>query len=149
MSEKKNKVALEKTISYWSKQQELDKFNYNLSINQIDSQITFLGAFFIPLILSGISLVITQKYLYGFIIVVFCAIVFPIMLWFFGKNNRRELKNAKEAFRMREAMLRVFYNDLGVNTDLLDQQFEEIKKEYHNKNSNKELERIAKEKMKR
>ena len=149
MAEKKNKQLLEKNISYWTKHQELDKFNYNIAINQINNQIIFFGAFFIPLMLSGISLIINKNYSYGFSILGFSIVLFPVLLWIFGRKNRKELNNANEAFRIREAMLRVFYNDLGVNTDLLDQQFEEIKKEYHNKNSNKELERIAKEKMKR
>ncbi len=62
MAEKKNKQLLEKNISYWTKHQELDKFNYNITINQINNQIIFFGAFFIPLMLSGISLIINKNY---------------------------------------------------------------------------------------
>lgn len=97
--------------------------------------------------LLGISLAINQKYLYGFLIVGFSAILFTGVLWIFGKEDRNGLKNTKEAFRIREAMLRVFYNNLKVDTDLLDHQFEEIKREYQKGDSNKELERIAKEKI--
>ncbi|MEK6844109.1 MAG: hypothetical protein AABX83_01650 [Nanoarchaeota archaeon] len=137
-------MSREKKIEYWSKHQDLDKFNYGVNLDSRNKTTLFLASFFIPLILSGISLIVDEKYLIGFILVLFSSLFFPIFVWIFTGESSKELRKAKENFRIREAMLRVWYQK-WVDTDLLDTQHELIK-EMSKKgiSENKQLELIAK-----
>ncbi|MFH0808741.1 MAG: hypothetical protein V1888_03965 [archaeon] len=131
-------------IDYWKKHQELDKFNYQINTDSINN-ITFLWAsFFIPVIGAGISLIIQKNFIYGFFLLGFSAIFFPLMV-ITNTSKNKEIKNGNnESFMIREAMLRIFYKKLNVNTDLLDEQFEEIKKMSKKRISkNKQLEIFA------
>ena len=66
----------------------------------------------------------------------------------------KKQQDFNRSFRIREVMLRVWYNKLSKKkkgksmTDELDEQFEEIKKQYDRKMTNKEIENIAEKIMK-
>ncbi|PIR39932.1 MAG: hypothetical protein COV33_02555 [Candidatus Zambryskibacteria bacterium CG10_big_fil_rev_8_21_14_0_10_34_34] len=136
-------------IKYWEKNQELDKFNYQINIDSIKNTTFFLGSFFLPLMVAGILLIANQNYAYGFTIS-FSSIMFFIILNSIMTNKNGVWRdNAKRDFAIRDVMLRIWYKDDNkekngkVNTDLLDLQFEEIKKRYQVSLSKKDLEDIA------
>lgn len=76
--------------------------------------------------------------------IVFLILIFAV-LYYMPKKQQ----DFNRSFRIREAMLRVWYNELSQRkkgksmTDELDEQFEEIKKRYNKNMSNKEIENLA------
>ena len=144
-----------KKIEYWSKHQELDKFNYRVNVDMKVNKTLFFASFFIPLMLVGISLIVNKNYISGIILVAFSSILFPIVSHIYNSKNKEEAEKAKQSFRIREAMLRVMYNDLlGKKkeksiTDELDEQFEEIKEKYKEKMENKDVENLAEKIMRK
>jgi len=132
--------SIEKKIEYWSKHQELDKFNYNFNAFFFFSLIVILCAIYIPMIISfGTQKLITPLILLSSILAITLFGLIILMLIFQSKHNR--------SFRIREAMLRVWYQRFKVDTDVLDDQFEKIKTKYKKRMSNKEIEDIAREVM--
>jgi hypothetical protein len=137
---------MDKKIEYWSKHQELDKFNYNISLVSFISQLSISIT-----VLIGVLAIITSSDPLGnwgrTILAV--IIVGGFIIWIkyiLIKSNQIKLKRNNKSFRIREAMLRAWYQKQGVDTDLLDKQYEEIKeKSKMGIPKNKQLEIIAKE----
>lgn len=134
----KGKSDLEKNvIDYLKKHQELDKFIYSFTSTFYFSLIAILCAVFMPLIIYQFTNSFYPDYIH-------LSITFILSLYLLILLSIDNLKGQNSSFRIREAMLRVWYNQINVDTDLLDSQFNRIKSAYKSRLSNKELENIAK-----
>ena len=133
---------IEKKVDYWKKHQELDKANHQESLSSFISIMSILFSAMIGLfsIISNFISDITLRTIMLFIIV--CG--FAIYLVVFKNSFQKKINQHNFAFVIREAMLRVWYQKEGVDTDLLDSQFEKIKRECTRKRTNKDIENIAK-----
>ena len=135
---------MKKKIEYWVKHQELDKFNYNTELS------AFIGslAIIVPGIIGMIAIILAYDKITSLTklitILIFGGIALSWLKFKVIKSHKKILNDYNQSFRIREAMLRVWYRKLRVNTDLLDEQFEEIKEKSKGIISNKELELIAK-----
>ena len=138
----KDKEEIENKIDYWKKHQELDKFNHQESLSTFVSFIAIIFSVIIGIV-SIILNIIENPWISSEIIFVITCI-FIIFILLFQNSFKSKINGHNLAFRIREAMLRVWYNQLHVNTDLLDSQFENIKKDCEEKMSNKEIENVAK-----
>ncbi len=157
MNGKQNDEILKK-IDFWSKHQELDKFNYNFISSYFLAIIaSLIGLFNPPIIyfLSQKELISILGYsIHPHIIVLILTIVFLVLIFAVLYYAPKKQQNFNRSFRIREAMLRVWYNELSQKkkgksmTDELDEQFEEIKRQYNRKMTNKEIENIAERIMK-
>lgn len=135
---------IENKIRYWSKHQELDKFNYNFESSSYVGMISVTFAMIMTLLVIITSIKMNYWVTLFFIAVV--AIVSFFMLNSMKKDHQKKLKDYNNSFRIREAMLREWYGSCGVDTDLLDKNFEDIKKVYRKGlSSNKQLELIARD----
>jgi len=139
--------ALKNKIAYWLKHQELDKFNFNSVSIMFPSLIAILSAVFIPTMIYFAQKELTLnliKISVTYLIASFSLLTFMLISRY----------NYNRSFRIREAMLRVLYNNLfekkrgKIMTDELDEQFIEIKKGYKQNMANKEIENIAERVMK-
>lgn len=136
--------VLKNKIEYWSKHQELDKFIYNADLVRYLSLITILSAIAIPLIIyfaTG-NFLFHLMIMFSIFFITYSYLISRIMVSSYRQNR---------AFRIREGMLRVFYNRLFAEernkknvTDELDRQFEEIRQGYRRNMSNKDIETLAK-----
>ena len=149
----KQKDEILRKIDFWSKHQELDKFNYNF----ISSYLLAIIASLIGLFNSPIIYFLSQKELISIlgcsvhphIIALILTIVFLVLIFAVLYYMPKKQQDFNRSFRVREAMLRVWHNELSQKkkaksmTDELDEQFEEIKKQYNGKMTNKEIENIA------
>jgi hypothetical protein len=138
----KNEDILKNKIDYWKKHQELDKFNYNFisifSLSLIAVMSSVLTPIMISLATKGSiipSIIVSSILLISFFLIMVSLVIYQY------RNNR--------AFKIREAMLRVWYGekDIGIDTDKLDEIFEKIRQEYKGKMPNKEIENIARKIM--
>ena len=130
---------MENKIKYWSKHQELDKFNYNYIIVLYLSLIVIVSSIIIP-----IMIYFGNNGSLGYLIITSLIFISTFLILLIAMNFKSKKHDA--SFMIREAMLRIWYQSLGVDTDLLDKQFEEIKKEFKKGiSTNKQLELIAKE----
>jgi len=129
-------------IRYWEKHQELDKFNYDRATSNHIAAVSIIAAVWIGIM--GISIL-----LQNINIIYWVSGLFLIVLIISSVVYIRRTNSADSHFRIREAMLRIWYQKTKVNTDLLDSQFEEIEKEYKRKMSNKDLENLAKKVLKK
>lgn len=152
----KKETTLKNKIEYWRKHQELDKFNINKDTSLYIGHISWIIAIFILIIgLINIIFLIFSFNIKILFIVIIITIIFIIAYFVFDyTRNKRgywysKIENHNRSFRIREAMLRAWYSkkEIGVDTDKLDIIFEEIKKKYNRKMSNKELENIAKKEI--
>lgn len=142
------KTKLQRSIEYWIKHQELDKLNYTLSLSEYFT-IMSIGVALIIGVVSAVAL-FDGTYTKPLIILIVILIVLIFLIIYIKRPYVKKLKDNNLSFRIREAMLRKWYNDLGVKTDLLDTQFDEIKKICKNRVlSNKILEIIAKDVLKK
>ncbi|MBU2576521.1 MAG: hypothetical protein KKF50_02265 [Nanoarchaeota archaeon] len=136
---------MDNKIKYWTKHQELDKFNYNISFSSLIGQLSMS----IAVLIGVLVIIVTTKQLGAWGRVISVVIVGGIFLWWMQskliKSHQTKLKETNRSFRIREAMLRVWYQELGVDTDLLDKQYEEIKAKSNPEIlENKHFEKIAK-----
>lgn len=144
------KDNLKNNIDYWRKHQELDKFNYNFVSTYYTSVIAILIALFLPAIIYYLGrkepLSIFRLSISSGIIAFILTLIFLVLTLGLLYKLDKETKNHNRSFRIRESMLRVWYNEkeLGVDTDYLDKVFDQIKEKYNKKPSNKDLEDIAK-----
>ena len=136
---------MDKKIAYWTKHQELDKFNYNISFTSFIGQLSMCIAVLIGTL--AIILAIDELDAWGQIILI-VIVGGAFLIWIKKKvikPNQTKLKDHNRSFRIREAMLRTWYQQLEVDTDLLDKQYEEIKTKSNPEIlENKHLEEIAK-----
>jgi len=135
----KKEEILKNKINYWLKHQELDKFNYNFSITFYPSMIAIVIAVMIPLLIYFVNNNHLINLIFGFSIFLIILLTLLFLMFFEKQNHNR-------SFRIREAMLRVWYNEeeIGADTDELDDIFENIKCRYNKQLSNKSLENLAK-----
>lgn len=127
---------MDKNIAYWSKHQELDKFNYNIANSKYIAAISLMVVLFFGILTYTINT--GDKYTLNVTIII-VIIVISISMIFYIKNTYA----SNNAFRIREAMIRIWYKKGGVDTNLLDAQFEKIKKEKKFLMSNKDIEDLA------
>lgn len=131
------KNQIENKISYWSKHQELDKFNYNLAFSRHISSLSLMAVLFFGVLTYALA-TRDLKILYTISFIVFIVVLFSS--GFYIKNTIQ----TRRSFKVREAMLRVWYNQLGVETDKLDDYYSKIISYLKRKNTNKEIEELAK-----
>lgn len=146
----KNEKKLKNKIDYWRRHQELDKFNYNFISSYHTSIMAILIALFLPSIIYFLDredpIILfrssIQSAYIAFILILTFLISVLICLYFLSKRQ----KDHNRSFRIRESMLRVWYNqnEMGVDTGELDEVFENIKCIYKKELSNKDLKNLAK-----
>jgi len=130
-------------IGYWSKHQELDKFNYNRVTSTQLSVISILGALWIGIV----ALSIVGRWINGiyFISIIVIVVLIPTTIFYVIRT-----KSSNNHFRIREAMIRNWYHSIGVDTLKIDKDFtkimEKLKEEPRMKND--ELNRLARKSMK-
>ncbi len=117
-----DKQKTEKEIEYWSKHQELDKFNYNISTSNYFASISILTSLF----LGGLAIGIALKNMNIIIwISVICFFGHIISLIIYLRSTSRSNKH----FITRELMIRYWYkNCFKVNTNELDSKNKKIMK---------------------
>ena len=150
-SKQKNEIL--RKIDFWSKHQELDKFNYNFISSYFLAIIASLIGLFNPSIIYFLSqkelILIFGCSVHPHIIALILTILFLFLIFAVLYYMPKKQQDFNRSFRIREAMLRVLYNKLSQKkkgksmTDEMDEQLEEIKKQYNRKMTNKEIENIA------
>lgn len=136
---------MDKQIEYWSKHQELDKFNYNSTFTSYLQELSVV----VTVLIGSLGMILAYEPIdptTRLVLIVLVGITVLAYLNFKVNNSYiKKLKEHNHSFRIREVMLRVMYQNQKIDTDLLDSQFEEIKRKSKSISENKKLELIAKE----
>ena len=118
---KNEERKLRDEIEYWSKHQELDKFNYDMTTSSFLSAVSIIIAIFIFIV--SFSFLNEQYKLATDSTIVIIIILIILTIYTFWKRN-----NHNKSFMIREDMIEERYEKLGVNKKRLNDEFEDKKK---------------------
>src|SRR3989344_1587348 len=131
---KEEKNELLKKIDFWSKHQELDKFNINDDTNKYFGDISILITVSLGIIglINMIPFIIKLPICYIILIIIIIIELLVVVIYYIIKKKKNwllKINQHNNHFRIREAMIRVWYDYLfekKINKKILITKTEEI-----------------------
>jgi len=135
-----NKKEFKKEIKYWTKHQELDKFNYSFSFTLHLSFLALILAIAYPFLVHYATQNLLAPLVFLSLLVITLYSSTLIHMLFSAREHKRN-------FRIRDSILKIGYKKYGVNTNKLEEIFENVKQKYRSKMTENQLENISEKEM--